>query len=102
MLVKDKYLGSDKISSRSFSAKTTLLLSHVFGKRKPDKKVFTISSVSKGKKVMIGMRKVRPVKINGVIYGSIAIACRQLNLDRYTIVKRCESTELSDRNFKFI
>ena len=90
----------NKQSSSTFAIKTKLLLDHVFGKEKPTKKVYTMGS--KGKKIEIGLRGVRPVKINGKVYGSIAIAARQLHLDRYTIVKRCNSTKEFDKNFDFI
>lgn len=98
--MESKNVSISKQSPSTFAIKTKLLLDHVFGKTKPTRKVYTIGS--KGKKIEIGLRGVKPVKINGKVYGSIAIACRQLNLDRYTIVKRCESTEEFDKNFKFV
>lgn len=83
---------------RSFKMKTNLLLDHIFGKQKPIKSIHSV--VRKGERKMVGIRPIRPVKIDGKIYGSLTIASKALDTPIGTIRQRRES--LSFKNYNYV
>ena len=81
----NKLAVSTKSMNISIARKTTIMLDHIF------------SGYAKPKK---GQRKPVPVKINNVVYGSIAIAARALNLNWVTVSNRIRSKDFEWVNWK--